>query len=278
MGKPGSRHASGEDLVAYADGYLAGRRLAAVEGHLRACPRCRAHLAAFREVDRVVRTGVAPVDDPGGLAALRARMAARAGRPVRPGPRQRPAAALALLALLLGALAWPLASTAGFPLGEILRFGPVPIERGGGSEGGGLDLTGVAMPGPGNPDPAFPAVEPERLPLALERVERSVPEAGQIEQLYRSEAGLAVLLAQTPAGDPAVTLHSRWAGEVILVRGTEVLVLPAPWPGAAAGLVWARAGVAFELLVTESPPRGLAVSDAAGIVEALAAAQDAAAE
>lgn len=274
MHRPGTRHASGEDLVAYADGYLAGRRRAAVEGHLRACPRCRARLRAFQEVDRLVREGVAPVDDPGVLAALRARM--EAGDPARPGSRHRPAAALVPLVLLLAVLAWPLASAAGFPLGELLRFGPVPSQRGQGGEGAVVEVTGVTSPGAGDHNLAFRAVEPGRLPLALERVERSVPEAGRLELLYRSENGLAVLLAQTRVGDAVVALDPRWAGEVIIVGGTEVLVLPDPRPGLVAGLVWARAGVAFELLVTEPPPQGLAAADAAGIVEALAAAQDAA--
>ena len=50
-----ARHPAGEALSAYADGELAAGAGAAVAGHLRACGRCRATLAAYRAAGELVR-------------------------------------------------------------------------------------------------------------------------------------------------------------------------------------------------------------------------------
>ena len=58
--------------------------------------------------------------------------------------------------------------------------------------------------------------------------------------------------------------------DVAVVGDAAVLVLADPRPGAVAGLLWARRGVGFGLLVLEAPTGGLALTDAERIVEALA--------
>lgn len=270
----GSPHASGEDLVAYADGDLAGQRRDLVEEHLRVCAWCRERLRAFDEVGRIVRAGAPLVDDPAGRASLHARLEAgnpRAAPPTRL-PSVRLLVAVSSLALLLALLSWPLASEAGFPMGRFVRFGPVLGER---NQKGEQKLRDVGSASVEDFDASFSAVEPSVLPLELGRVSRSVPKSGRIEVLYRSPAGLALLLAQTPADGQVVEMDSFGTQEVVLVGDTPVLRLTGARPDVVAGLLWEREGVTFELLVTEAPPEGLAASQAAAIVEAIIAAQDA---
>lgn len=274
MRRVGPRHASGEDLVAYADGYLAGRRREIVEGHLRACPRCQDRLRGFAEVARIVQRGAPLVDDPAGRAALHARLAAEDRRAAPPRRRAtgKILVAAASLVLAVALLASPLASEAGFPFGRFLRFGPVVDER---DPGDGQRLEDVAPASVVGLEPSFAGVEPDQLPLGLRRVARSVPEPGRLELLYQSPAGLAVLLTQTPVNGSVVEMDPFGVQETIEVRGTPVLQLEGAGSGAVAGLYWERREVVFELLVTEAPPEWLRPSEATRLVEALMAAQDA---
>jgi anti-sigma factor RsiW len=71
-----ARHPAGEALSAYADGELA-TGAAAVEGHLRACGRCRATIAEYRAAGELVRQ-LPPRPAPAGLRrSVAQRLAAR---------------------------------------------------------------------------------------------------------------------------------------------------------------------------------------------------------
>jgi anti-sigma factor RsiW len=68
-----TQHVSDSDLVAY--GTLAeGSRRRRIETHLATCPACRERLAAFQEIDRLIRQHYPLVDDPIARAELLARM------------------------------------------------------------------------------------------------------------------------------------------------------------------------------------------------------------
>jgi hypothetical protein len=265
-------HVSSKELVAYGDGYLEQGRRAIVEEHLDTCPRCREQWVAIRDVERAIRDGVAPLDNPAGRNAVHARglTGLRQGTERRSSPSFRSlfAASLALLFLVL--LVWPSASEAGFPLGRFVRFGPVL-----GTHNDQEVVRGAATPQPEAAGPASAMASPNRLPFALERIDYSTSEVGRQEVLYRNSANLSVLLSQTPTGEESIVelvpLRSR---EVIAVLDVQVLLLSDPRPGAVAGVLWERKGVVFELLVTESPPEGLKKSDAVQLVETLIAAQD----
>lgn len=262
----------GEDLVAYDDGYLTGGRRELVETHLAACPHCQARLRAFREVDEIIRRAAAPIDDRTLRAALHDRLLAEASRPARRQPPRRLLAAIPSALLLLTLLVWPLASTGGFELGRFIRFGPVEGER---DSGDGQRLEDVAPASVVGLEVSFAGVEPDQLPLALSRVSRSVPEPGLLEVLYRSSAGLAILVTQTPVNGPVVEMDPFGAEEVVSIRDTPVLRLEGARPGTVSGLYWERKEVVFELLVTDAPPEWLGPADATRLVEALMAAQDA---
>lgn len=267
----------GEDLIAYADGYLAGARRELVEAHLRVCAHCQDRVAAFREVDRIIREGAPLVDDSAGRVALHAALLTQqARRPVVPWPLRRSIITASLLLLLAGLLTWPISSRAGVPLGRFIDFGPVRVERSVSSGRDAPALLHVATAGPSPAALIFSAVEPPVLPLGLKRVERSTPTQDRLELLYRNGLGMAVLVQQTPARANVVSLDTS-SGEhgVTLVAGIEVLWLADPQPGAVSWLFWEREGVFFELMMTESPPDGLLLTDAERIVESLATAQDA---
>lgn len=270
----GSRHASGERLIAYADNYLDRGQREILEEHLRACPRCRDRLRGFDEVARIVQRGAPLVDDPAGRAALHARLAAEGQRaaPTRRRPTGQILAAASALVLLLGLLVWPLASEAGFPLGRFVRFGTVEDER---DQDGPRPLRDVAPASVEGLGSTIAGVAPDHLPLGLSRVSRSMPEPGRLDVLYRSPTGLAVLLTQAPAASLVIEVEPFGAQEVTSVRGTPVLQLEGAAPGTVAGLYWERGEVVFELLVTEAPPERLRPSEATRLVEALMTAQDA---
>lgn len=254
-----SEHLSDEELAVAGDRDLAGSDRARIGAHLASCAECRRRLAASEQASRLLHARYPTVQNPGAWETFAHRVAAEERRRA-PGPRLVPAAGL--LALLL-----------------IVFVGTVQIQRAtfGGGEPEPLRHVATTQPGLG-PLP-FAAVEPPRLPLGLVQVERSTPAADRLELLYRNAAGLAVLLAETPIGaaDGPDIATGPAGNATVSVRDATVLVLRDPRPSAVAGLLWDRRGVRFELLITESPPDGLVEADAARIVEALMAAQDAAA-
>ena len=170
-----------EDLVAYLDGDLRGGRMELVEAHLQACPVCRRRRAQFAEVDRLLRESSPLTDDPAGRAAIAARVAGltttggRARLPLR-----RAVAVLALVAALALALGWPVLSRAQPGLGRFVRVTAQPPGLGVpvGQGPPGTPLAGAPVAQPGTPQGAFRSIEPERLPLGLELVERATGRAG----------------------------------------------------------------------------------------------------
>lgn len=254
-----SHHLSDEDVVVYGDHDLDASRRARVEAHLRVCADCRERLAASDRISRILRSSLPVVGDPKAWQTFIDR--ARSEDERRRADRPRMAAwvgPLVLLLLLLASL-WIQGAWQG-------GNEPTPLHH-------------VATTQPGVDLLPFAATEPLRLPLGLTQVERSIPSSDRLELLYRNEAGLAILLAESPTdavGPPVVP--EGVAGQVtVVIRDTTVLVLNDPRPPAVAGLLWNRRGLRFELLVTEAPPAGLARLDAVRIVETLVAAQDAAA-
>lgn len=261
------------DLLGYTDGYLPEGRRELVEAHLLACGHCRARMATFREVDAIIQSTVTLVDNPAHRAAIKARLVEEAPPRTRPWTLRRSLAVLPALALLLGLLAWPLASQADFPLGSFIRFGPIQGERWTNDSGRQFRLDGVAEGG--NPDgqPAFQAVAPPLLPQDLRLSERTLLEKDCLEVLYRGTGGVEVLLAETTAREAVVSFQPSGGDRILLIRETEVYVLPDPRAGMVAGLLWERKGVFFELLAIGRG--GLEQTDAVQIVEALMAEQDA---
>jgi hypothetical protein len=267
---------TGEDLVAYLDGYLAGGRRELVEAHLRTrCPACHERVAAFREVDRLVQAAVGPpIDDPAGRVALRERLEVEARRRKRrPGGLVLVGAVAALV--LAVALFRPGASVADAPWGDWLRFEDVRVDRTTPPAaapplpaGAGTDRASVQAP-------AFKTAEPARLPLGLVLAERSLPNPRLLELVYRDPTGLEVSLFEAPTGAASVSIGSLGEPSRIVVGGTEVLVLEDPRPRAVAALFWERGGVVFDMLILASPPEGLQLADARAIIEAFMAAQDA---
>jgi anti-sigma factor RsiW len=110
-----------EDLIAYGDGYLTGARRELVEAHLAVCPHCQQRVAAFADVDRVLREGTPFVDDPIGRASVEALLRGKTSR--RRLPPQLLAVPLHLrhsapaLAVCLEPATW-----AGCPLGRSICF------------------------------------------------------------------------------------------------------------------------------------------------------------
>lgn len=267
---------TGEDLVAYLDGYLAGGRRELVDAHLRTrCPGCEGRVAMFREVDELVKKAVGPpIDDPARRVALRERLEVEARRRKRrPGGLVVVGAVAALV--LAVALLRPGASVANAPWGDWLRFEDVLVDRTTPPAdapplpaGAGTDPASVQAP-------AFKTAEPARLPLGLVLAERSLPNPRLLELVYRDPSGVELSVFETPIEAASVSIGSLGQPSTIVVGGTEVLVLEDPRPGAVAGLFWERGGVVFDMLILASPPEGLQLADAQAIIEAFMAAQDA---
>jgi len=264
----------GEDLIAYTDGYLTEGRRELVEAHLRACPHCRARVAAFDDVDRLLREGTPLTDDPNGRAMLRTRLE-RSGR--NPSPRRLLAvpvlAALVILVMLLpGAV-----TEAGFPLGRFVTFGEIKVEELLPDE----ERRSVEHVAPSDPDGStlpFRSVEPSALPHDFLLAERSTPKPGRLEVLYRDGDDLAILITQMLAEPDMVTIDGP-AMETTRLGGTPVLIGAGIRPGTVGELFWEHDGVFFIVIVIESPigrQNGLETADALEIVEALIAVQDAA--
>ena len=53
-----------EDLIAHLEGSLDGARAEYVAAHVRACPECRAQIAALQQTDRLLETHRPLIDDP----------------------------------------------------------------------------------------------------------------------------------------------------------------------------------------------------------------------
>lgn len=262
-----------EDLVAYADDELDAAGRARLDAHLLACPTCRHRLAAFHEVDRLLRAASPPLDDPAGRAALRARLALETGRRARPSrPRRLLAAALILLALAAISGLVVTGTQAGWAHVFRVPASPVPATLPAGQAPPGTRLTGV-RPAPPDAGPAtFPTVEPASLPLGLALVERSTPNPERRELLYRNPDGLALLLVQVPARGPLYRPEDR--ERVTIVGDTEVLWLRDPRPDAVSGLLWIWRGIVFDVRVLVAPPGGFLSEDARRIVMALIEAQE----
>jgi len=262
----------GEDLIAYTDGYLTGGRRELVEAHLRACPHCRARVAAFDEVDRLLREGTSLTDDPHGRAMVRTRLE-RAGR--NPPPRRLMAVPVLAALLVLVMLLPGTVTEAGFPLGRFITFGE--IERSSSREESTL-VEHVAPSDPNVSELTFRSVEPAALPHDFRLAERSTPGPGRLELLYRDGDDLAILITQTLAEPDMVTIDGPTM-ETTLVGGTPVLIGAGIRPGTVGELFWEHDGVFFIAIVIESPigrQTGLETADALEIVEALIAVQDAA--
>ena len=262
--------------MGYTDGYLPEGRRELVEAHLLACVHCRRRMATFREVDELIRSGTNLADDPRHLATLKARLVAEARPRLRPWTLRRSLAVVPALALLLGLLAWPLASLADFPLGKFIHFGLVQGDR---RTSNGDKLARVDsvsnLQTRDNRSTSW-LVAPPSLPPDLALVEQSSLGASRLELFYRGPDGVAVLVAETPAHEAGVSYQPAGGEGILNVRDTEVYLLPDPRPEMVAGLLWEREGIFFELLVTE--PVGLNQTDAVQIVEALMLAQDAGAD
>lgn len=240
-----------EDLIAYDDGYLAGGRRELVEAHLATgCPSCQRRLAEFREVTRIIQRS-APEIDP--RRVQRVRRGVR--RKLNQNPRDhrmarmvRPMLASVALGLLI--LAFAPVSNAGTLLGEFVRFGKVvPLPSGIGGSNTAITPVATAPPGVGL---SFAGVEPDVLPLALVRTERSVPNPERLAVVYRNESGLEITVIQIPATPGALVMDPDNGTFVVPIGSMNVLVLPGPWPESALALFWERDGVAFSMSVTEA--------------------------
>jgi hypothetical protein len=204
-----------------------------------------------------------------------ARLAGASGR-VRL-PLRRAVAVLALLVALSLALGWPALSHAQPGLGRFVRFTAQPLARGVpiGQEPPGTPLAGVHPAQPGIEQGSFRPLEPARLPLGLELVERATGPTGRHELHYRNADGVVILVNQEPAHEAMQTIAGDNA-ETVVVGDSEVLWLKAPQPGAVAQLSWERGGVFFQLWVLQPPAGGLSFVEARLIVEALIASQESA--
>lgn len=252
------RLGSGE-LIAYQDGTLSAGRREIVEAHLTACRYCQDRLAAFDEVDRIIRDRAIAVKLPQQRrAALRTRLLQEAHNQARLSNRLKPMlppqslAVKFLVALLVLLAALPPATQAGFPLGRFVHFAEVEIR-----EALPLDaqkpIRHVAPTDPSITEPSFDAIAPAELPLGLARVEQSAPNPDRVELLFRNQAGVALLVTQLPADQGMVTLEPTGT-EVTQVQGTDVLIVRDPRPDAVAALTWEHDGVFFDVMVIEAPP------------------------
>jgi hypothetical protein len=263
----------GEDLVAYSDDELEAPQRALVAAHLQGCPTCRRRLAAFQQVDRLLRAASPPLDDPAGRAALVARLEREAGRRARP-PRHRQLLAAALVLLAVIAISGLVATGTQAGWTHVFRVpaSPVPATLPAGQAPPGTRITGVRPAPPGAGPATFHTVEPASLPLGLALAERSTPNPERRELLYRNPDGLALLLVQVPARGPLYRPEDR--EHVTIVGDTEVVWLHDPCPGTVSGLLWIRRGVFFDLLVLTAPPGGVSLNEARQIVAALIEAQE----
>ena len=258
-----------EDLVAYVDNYLTGGRRELVEAHLQVrCASCQGRLDDFRAVDEILLATAPVVDVQQSRQELRRWLdTIDTNQPPRRSLRQiAVVAALSLLSLIF----WPRVLDAGSLVGDFIEFGEVQVRRIPGVPAEGVPVKGVAT-APEGLTLTFRGLEPADLPIELVQVERSVPSTDRLELLFRNQTGLAILLTQSPASQPAITIAPTGSGYVVPIASTEVLVLPDPWPESVAAMFWENDGIVFELLVTESWG-GLSLADATHIVTTLLSA------
>ncbi len=272
-----------EELIAYQDGTLPVGRGEIVEAHLIACPCCQERIAAFREVDNIIRQLAIPsAEFEQGRAGLRDRLRREDSQRQRSSawlmravPLRRPVFVRPLVALLVALAPVPVTTRADFPLDTFVRSAEVEIkERLSPDEQ--RPVQHVAPSDPAVSRASFQPVAPAALPLGLVRVEQSTPSADRVEVLYRSEAGIAILVSESPVGTGAVTLDSLGI-DLASVRDTDVVITRDTRPDAVAALVWERGDVIFNVLVIEAPTGGTGgfkQADALQVVEALIEAQD----
>jgi anti-sigma factor RsiW len=266
--------------VAWADGELRGARREYAEAHVQTCAACRQWLARFDETAQTLQRPAPSGAILAGRVALKERLHREAVSPRRRFPSRSRFLALPPvavgLALILAVLAWPLASVADDLFGDAIRIAKITFHE---PYAEATPITGVAPSLPGVADVPFAAAEPEALPLGLTRTERSISAPDQLEQSFADGAGLEILVVQLPAREGVVKVESGTPHEVAVLRGTEVLWLPDPWPDSVGSLYWERGGVVFEVLALATPggvDGGLKIGDALAVVEAIMAAQDAA--
>lgn len=175
-----------EDLITYSDGSLLGGRREIVEAHLVACPYCKARLARYREVDRLIQEECSDSSFAlGQRAALRRRLVDEATPGLR-STTHRPSHLLAGLSvvILLVILVYPLASRADLPLGRFVRFaevtvtGSLPVDR----QGPIASLTGSSND---TTSLEFTPIAPTELPFGFSRTEQSIIESDRVDLLYR---------------------------------------------------------------------------------------------
>lgn len=101
----GTPHLDDEHLSTFLDDELAPDEAAAARSHLAACDRCRARLAAFEQVSRLVSVAPAPADELTAARLVReARALPTAGRAGRPRPALLAAGAVAASVLAVAVI------------------------------------------------------------------------------------------------------------------------------------------------------------------------------
>lgn len=249
-----------DELIAYQDRDLPPDRLAELDLHVPACPRCQGRLDESAALGGMIRSAVPDLSEEE-IESGRARLIERlreeqAARPTTPPRQRRPAIPtgawrIAVVALLLAGLTSyiliPRESWANFPLARVVRFtidedlkerdpaiapesSPLP--------------TAEATARPPQMDGAlqFKPVAPETLPGGFELVNQSSAGQGAVELEYMHASGLTITVTQSLAGS-ANTAIERENYQLASAGKLQVLYLFNPSLGSVSHAVWTDDGL-----------------------------------
>lgn len=174
-----------EDLITYSDGSLLGGRREIVEAHLVACPYCKARLAQYREVDRLIQEECSDSSFAlGQRVALRRRLVEEATPGLRftthrPG-RLFPGIAVAIL---LAILVYPGARSADFLWGRLGHFAEI---GGTGSPPENPQAPLYNLNGPSNDTTSLEStpIAPTELPFGFSETEQSIIGSDRVDLSY----------------------------------------------------------------------------------------------
>ena len=261
-----SRCPKGPELLAYQDAALGPRRQAEVDAHVRECPACRDYLWESDEIGRLLRRHVPIVDDPKGLARLKARLAAEP--PTEPPAsrtrdRRWPLAASLALLTVLGLSLLSAGTIEGGS--SFTRWLSRESESSEGRilPGGYFNVTPATLPTVGQ--------DASLLPFGLVATGMDWAPDGS-GQTYRNVDGLAILVVTDSSPSSAIVIPDDPSATLIVEAGGRDVLLTFAETEVSRSVVeidWIVDDVRHAVLVLDQPAGGLTIEMARVIADAL---------
>ncbi|HUG15872.1 MAG TPA: zf-HC2 domain-containing protein [Thermomicrobiales bacterium] len=241
-------------MLAYEDDELPPSRQAAVHVHVQQCQDCRARVNALREVGRQIRADAPAIEDPAGLAALKARLATL---PLHTPTRSRGPSRARVMA---GAVTLAVVVLAGY---SVVSNGAVV--EGGSTFARWLIVDGIVarvtpQDNPGQSPIIAPTGAPEQsdLPLGLGQVGEEQRRPGYVTRHYSAPNGLSILFAAERAGQEIIGLpDDPELRRIVPVNGRDVLLVFGMSASDIVTIYWSDGDILVSLFILTQPDGGL---------------------